>query len=150
MQKVESFLQTAAGNPRFAGGAFDYVSVCPPYDKVSYAELLAALEASPLVREGTTLVVEYPLRESEAVADTLGRLRKARPPPQQQRSRGACGAGSPAQTRARTGCTGARQALRPHVRRHLRGGRAAAAGRGGGGAGGALTRRKAITMIEVL
>lgn len=33
-QRVESFLEAAEATPRFAGGAFDYISVCPPYDKV--------------------------------------------------------------------------------------------------------------------
>lgn len=52
------------GGQAGAGAPFDVVSVCPPYDKVSYPALLAALDASPLVAPGALLVVEYPRREA--------------------------------------------------------------------------------------
>ncbi len=53
LQKAEDFLQKALKLPsgRFAGGAFDFVSVCPPYMLVSYEELYDLLEKSPLLHE---------------------------------------------------------------------------------------------------
>ena len=77
---VEAFIAAAAGgNLRLAGGApFDFVSVCPPYEKVSYPDLLASLEASPLVKAGTLLVVEYPKYERKCITDRIGRLEKIR------------------------------------------------------------------------
>ena len=50
MQKAEQFLRTARLTNTFAGGAFDFISVCPPYLLVDYNELFDLLEASPLVR----------------------------------------------------------------------------------------------------
>ncbi len=50
VQRAEDFLRTAARLERFAGGAFDFISVCPPYELVDYNELYDLLEASPLVR----------------------------------------------------------------------------------------------------
>lgn len=50
MQKAEQFLKTARLGVGFAGGAFDFISVCPPYLLVDYNELYDLLEASPLVR----------------------------------------------------------------------------------------------------
>jgi 16S rRNA G966 N2-methylase RsmD len=40
--------------------AYDIVSLTPPYLEVSYPDLLHAACTSPLVRENTLLVVEYP------------------------------------------------------------------------------------------
>jgi 16S rRNA (guanine(966)-N(2))-methyltransferase RsmD len=74
---VEAFIAAAAVNLRIAGGApFDFISVCPPYEKVSYSELLASLEASPMVVPGTLLIVEYPKYERKTIADRIGRLEK--------------------------------------------------------------------------
>ena len=50
MQRAEDFLKTAARLDRFGGGAFDFISVCPPYELVDYVELYDLLEVSPLVR----------------------------------------------------------------------------------------------------
>lgn len=50
VQKAEQFLRTARLTNTFAGGAFDFISVCPPYLLVDYNELFDLLEASPLVR----------------------------------------------------------------------------------------------------
>ena len=62
-----------------AGGApFNFISVCPPYEKVSYPALLASLEVSPLVIPGTILVVEYPKYERKHITDRIGRLEKIR------------------------------------------------------------------------
>lgn len=69
-------LQRAEKAPRFAGGAFDFISCCPPYIKVSYPELLELLARSPLIHEGSIVLVEY-ARESERkgeIPDTLGPL----------------------------------------------------------------------------
>ena len=49
-QRAEEFLKAALRSDRFAGGAFDFISVCPPYELVDYVELYDLLEASPLVR----------------------------------------------------------------------------------------------------
>lgn len=37
-------MERAAGAPTFAGGAFDFISVCPPYLLVSYPQLFQLLE----------------------------------------------------------------------------------------------------------
>ena len=76
---VEAFIAGAATNLRTAGdAAFDFISVCPPYEKVSYPELLASLEASPLLQPGTMIVVEYPKYERKNITDRIGRLDKIR------------------------------------------------------------------------
>ena len=65
---------------RLAGGsAFDFVSVCPPYEKVSYPQLLTLIEASPCVKPGTLVLFEYPKYEKALFAgDRIGRLAKVR------------------------------------------------------------------------
>ena len=50
VQKAEQFLKTARLGGGIAGGAFDFISVCPPYLLVDYNELYDLLEVSPLVR----------------------------------------------------------------------------------------------------
>jgi 16S rRNA (guanine(966)-N(2))-methyltransferase RsmD len=76
---VQAFIAAAESSLRGAGGKpFDFISVCPPYEKVSYPDLLASLEASPLVVTGTLLVVEYPKYESKCITDRIGRLEKIR------------------------------------------------------------------------
>ena len=76
---VEAFIAGAATSLRAAGDApFDFISVCPPYEKVSYPELLSSLEASPLLRPGTMVVVEYPKYERKNITDRIGRLEKIR------------------------------------------------------------------------
>eukprot|EP00983_Pelagomonas_calceolata_P004046 131473-Pelagomonas_calceolata.AAC.2 len=62
--------------PRFAGGAFDFISVCPPYLLVSYPELFKLLEGSPLLHDGTIMFVEYPRQLASQIPDTLGSLSK--------------------------------------------------------------------------
>lgn len=53
LQRAEDFLKKALSSKggRFAGGAFDFISVCPPYMLVDYEELYALLEGSPLIHE---------------------------------------------------------------------------------------------------
>ena len=64
--------------PSFAGGPFDVVSACPPYEKVSYAEMFELLDRSPLLHEGSFLLVEYPRKEADIVPDEVGPLVKFR------------------------------------------------------------------------
>lgn len=64
--------------PRFAGGAFDFISMCPPYLLVSYPELFKLLEGSPLLHDRTILFVEYPRQLMSEIPDTLGALSKVR------------------------------------------------------------------------
>ena len=76
---VEAYLGEAEKGLRLAGGAaFDMISVCPPYEKVSYPDLMATLERSPLVKPGTFLVVEYPKYEKKAMLPRIGRLARVR------------------------------------------------------------------------
>lgn len=76
--RAEDFLRRALGSPRFAGGAFDYVSVCPPYLLVSYPELFDLMENSPLLGDRTVALVEYPKQLAHEVRATLGPLRRVR------------------------------------------------------------------------
>jgi len=76
--RAEDFLRRAQGSPRFAGGAFDFVSVCPPYLLVSYPELFDLFEGSPLLGPSTVALVEYPKQLSHEVRATLGPLRRVR------------------------------------------------------------------------
>jgi 16S rRNA (guanine(966)-N(2))-methyltransferase RsmD len=76
--RAEDFLKRAAAAPRFAGGPFDFISVCPPYLLVSYPELYQLLEASGLMHAGSIVFVEYPKQLAEHVTPTLGPLVKVR------------------------------------------------------------------------
>ena len=73
-QAVDSFLGRAVEVPGFAGGAFDFVSCCPPYREVSYPDLLASLAQSPLLHERSWLLVEYAKENAEEIPDALGPL----------------------------------------------------------------------------
>jgi 16S rRNA G966 N2-methylase RsmD len=74
--KAEEFLRRAAALPRFAGGAFDFISVCPPYLLVPYPELFDLLEESPLVHAGSIVFVEYPKQLEHQVRDSIGPLQR--------------------------------------------------------------------------
>lgn len=76
--KVEAFLRKAADIPRFAGGPFDFISLCPPYLLVSYPELFSLLHTSPLIHDRTIMFVEYPKQLASEVPDTVGPLAKVR------------------------------------------------------------------------
>lgn len=76
--KAEDFLRRSAAVPRFAGGPFDFISVCPPYLLVSYPELFELLDASPLVHPGTLLFVEYPKQLAHQIVDSIGPLQRVR------------------------------------------------------------------------
>lgn len=78
-QKAEVYLQQAKNGLQFAGGkAFDYISVCPPYEKASYEQLYDLLHDSPLVTEQTVIIVEYARKVSEVIRDTIGPLQKVK------------------------------------------------------------------------
>lgn len=76
--KAEDFLRRAQTLSRFAGGAFDFLSVCPPYELVDYNELYDLLEGSPLLHEESIVIVEYPKKLASLVRPTLGPLEKLR------------------------------------------------------------------------
>ncbi|KAL5725372.1 hypothetical protein ACHQM5_008524 [Ranunculus cassubicifolius] len=71
--RVESFLERAE---KLAGedGAFDYISVTPPYTAVDYGVLMAQIANSSLIGENTFIVVEYALRTD--MLETCGSLVK--------------------------------------------------------------------------
>ena len=69
--KAEAFLQKAIDLPRFAGGAFDFISMCPPYLLVSYPELFDLLNRSHLTHPGTILFVEYPKQLTAEIPATV-------------------------------------------------------------------------------
>lgn len=48
-----------AGIPE--GSTYNIVTVCPPYEEVSYSDLLAAAANSKLLTEDTVIVIEYPV-----------------------------------------------------------------------------------------
>lgn len=75
---VEAVLTRAAEFPEVLGGQFDFISVTPPYEKVSYEELMTALDRSPLIHEDTIVVVEYARKERDYIPDELGPLVKIR------------------------------------------------------------------------
>ena len=77
--KVENFLSQHKNSAKAAGGAFDFVSFCPPYYKVSYPEVLAQLDQSPLIAEHTIVVVEYARSQKPEMTAAIGkRLRRVR------------------------------------------------------------------------
>lgn len=76
---VESFLdRVEKTEARHVGGAFDYISVTPPYEAVVFAELMALLDRSPVVSANTCMVVEYPLRSKHELPESCGPLAKIR------------------------------------------------------------------------
>lgn len=73
-RKVEEILD----NPKLLGhtGAYDLITVTPPYPTAKYPALMESIANSPLVGEGTVVVVEHP-RESD-LEDTIGPLERLR------------------------------------------------------------------------
>lgn len=49
---------TAVGIPE--GATYDLITLCPPYEEVVYADLLQAVMDSPLLKDDTIVLVEYP------------------------------------------------------------------------------------------
>ena len=58
------------------GGAFDFISVCPPYLLVSYPELFDLLTNSPLLHARSMVLVEYPRQLAHEIRDTMAPLKK--------------------------------------------------------------------------
>jgi len=75
---VEKWLANANEFPQSVGGVFDFISVTPPYVKVSYPELMGLLDQSPLIGPETIVIVEYARREKSQIPDDLGPLVKIR------------------------------------------------------------------------
>lgn len=59
IMKVEAFVRRAS-KPGCGLGAFDYISVTPPYEAVDYNNLMGQLATSSLLGKDTFMVVEYP------------------------------------------------------------------------------------------
>ena len=79
VQKAEDYLKNARTGGRFqVGKAFDFISVCPPYEAVSYDELFELLDGSPLVHDDSLVVVEYPKLLRNKMRETLGPLHRIR------------------------------------------------------------------------
>ena len=53
-------------------------SICPPYDQVSYPEVFALLNGSPLLHEESVLVVEYPRALAAQIPAEVGPLTRMR------------------------------------------------------------------------
>ena len=76
---VETFLQRHSKNASGVGGAFNFVSFCPPYEKVSYPDLLLTLDASPLLSDDAIVLVEYAIGQRYEIKTSIGkRLRRVR------------------------------------------------------------------------
>ncbi|XP_018478594.1 uncharacterized protein LOC108849534 [Raphanus sativus] len=71
--RVENFLERA---DKLLGkdGAFDYISVTPPYMEVDYEVLMDQISKSAAIGENTFIVVEYPSRTT--MLDSCGCLEK--------------------------------------------------------------------------
>lgn len=72
--KAEDFLQRGLQAGSFAGGAFDFVSVTPPYMLVSYPEIYDLLENSPLLHERSVVIVEYAKQNVKEIRRRMGSL----------------------------------------------------------------------------
>ncbi len=55
-----------------SGTKYDVVTLCPPYEEIVYADLLAAVANSVLVTEDTVVLVEYPV-ELGCLPHVIGR-----------------------------------------------------------------------------
>ena len=79
LQRAEEYLKQARAVQQYTETkSFDFISVCPPYEKVSYEELYDLLEGSPLIHDESIVVVEYAKRLSDAIRDIIGPLHKIR------------------------------------------------------------------------
>merc|ERR1712118_392323 len=57
-------------------GTFDFVSVCPPYKKVDYVDMLDNLSKSPLISGSSYVMIEFPSEDRDLIMDELGPLLK--------------------------------------------------------------------------
>jgi 16S rRNA G966 N2-methylase RsmD len=76
--RAEEFLEKTVQFPKYAGGAFDFVSLCPPYQLVSYPQLFRLFDQGQLLHPGSIMFVEYPKQLKHQVPDTLGPLEVVR------------------------------------------------------------------------
>ena len=72
--KCEDFLLRAKSAPGFAGGAFDFISVTPPYLLVSYPQLFDLLEGSQILHDRTVVIIEYSRQNRPDIRDKIGNL----------------------------------------------------------------------------
>jgi 16S rRNA (guanine(966)-N(2))-methyltransferase RsmD len=77
-QKVEAFFDRAEEPGAISGGAFDFISVTPPYEAVTYSSLMTTLATSPIVGKDTFIIVEYPYRDKAMITEMCGNLYKIR------------------------------------------------------------------------
>lgn len=76
---VETLLEQAAEHGAgILGGQFDYISVTPPYEAVVFSTLMQQLSVSPLLKDDTCIVVEYPIKSKREMPETCGPLVKIR------------------------------------------------------------------------
>lgn len=76
---VETLLaQVAEHGAGILGGKFDYISVTPPYEAVVFSTLMQQLSESPLLKDDTCIVVEYPIKSKREMPETCGALVKIR------------------------------------------------------------------------
>ena len=73
--KAEDYLRRASKSKL---QPFDFISMCPPYELVSYPELYDLLEGSDLIADHSIVLVEYPQRVSEHIRDRIGPLVKVK------------------------------------------------------------------------
>ncbi len=76
--RAEEFLEKTVQFPKYAGGAFDFISLCPPYLLVSYPQLFQLFDQGQLLHPGSIMFVEYPKQLKHQVPDTLGPLQVVR------------------------------------------------------------------------
>lgn len=60
---VQCDVYQALTNPNQHGieGLFDIITLCPPYEEIVYGDLLEAVANSPLLKEDTIVLIEYPV-----------------------------------------------------------------------------------------
>jgi 16S rRNA G966 N2-methylase RsmD len=72
--KAEDFLSRAQKAKNFVGGAFDFISITPPYMLVSYPQIFDLLEGSPVIGESTIVMIEYSKQNRQDIRETIGPL----------------------------------------------------------------------------
>ena len=68
------FLAKFSYKAELMGGPYDFVSVCPPYNKIDFDQLVRSLEESQALSSTSFLVFEYPKEVSDSLRTTLGPL----------------------------------------------------------------------------
>ena len=71
---VFDFLTNYSYRSEAMEGAFDFVSVCPPYNEMDFNDLVKSLEESDVLGERSFLIFEYPKEVSGSLQVTLGPL----------------------------------------------------------------------------